>query len=96
MTLVAFAKADRATPHSVDSSRRKANSAASTRRATGWMGEDLALPLALATDLKLTNILGGSPLAFDGALAGAIGVAGGSPDQDAQIAAATATFATQL
>lgn len=45
MELVAFGKADGATPHSVDSSRRKANTAASTRRDTGWMPESLALPL---------------------------------------------------
>ena len=37
MNLIAFAKANGATPHSVDSSRRKANTAASTRRPTGWM-----------------------------------------------------------
>lgn len=96
MNLVAFVKADGATPHSVDSSRCKANTAASTRRPTGWMSEDLALPLALATDLKLTNIIGGSPLVFDGTVAGAVGIAGGSPDQDAQIAEATVAFATEL
>ncbi|MBV9915290.1 MAG: heme-binding protein [Solirubrobacterales bacterium] len=88
MGLVAFAKADGATPHSVLSSRRKANTAASTRRATGFMGEDLALPLPLATELQLTNIPGGAPLVFDKAVAGAIGIAGGTPDQDAQIATA--------
>ena len=96
MNLIAFAKADGAMPHSVESSRRKANTAASTRRPTGSMGDDLALPLPLATDLKLTNIKGGSPLAFGGTVGGAIGVAGGTPDQDAQIAAAAAAFASEL
>ncbi len=96
MNLIAFAKADGATPHSVDSSRRKANTAASTRRPTGWMGPDLALPLPLATDLKLTNIIGGSPLTLDGTVTGAIGVAGGTPDQDAQIAMAAAAYAEEL
>lgn len=86
MELIAVAKADGATPHSIDSSRRKANAAASTRRATGWMGEELALPLALATDLQLTDILGGVPIVVDGVVVGAIGVAGGAPEQDAQIA----------
>ena len=42
MTVVAFARSDDATPHSADTSRAKANAAASTRRPTGWMGEDLA------------------------------------------------------
>lgn len=96
MNLIAFAKADDATPHSVYSSRRKANAAASTRRPTGWMGDDLALPIALATELKLTNIKGGSPLSWGGTLGGAIGVAGGTPDQDAQIAAAAAAYAAEL
>lgn len=96
MDLLAFVKADGATPHSVDSSRRKANTAASTRRATGWMGDDLALPLPLATDLRLTNITGGAPLVVDGVVVGAIGIAGGTPDQDAQVAVATAARTTEL
>ena len=96
MDLLAFAKSDGATPHSVDSSRRKANTAASTRRATGWMGEDLALTLPLATDLQLTNITGGAPLVVDGVVVGAVGIAGGTPDQDAEIAAGTAAHTTDL
>jgi glc operon protein GlcG len=91
MTLVAFAKADGATPHSVYSSRAKANTAASTRRPTGSMNDELALALPLATNLKLTNITGGSPLNVDGTVIGAIGIAGGTPTQDAQIAAAVAS-----
>jgi uncharacterized protein GlcG (DUF336 family) len=96
MNLIAFAKADSATPHSVYSSRSKANTAASTRRPTGWMGDDLALSIPLATELKLTNIKGGSPLTFGGTVGGAIGVAGGTPDQDAEIAAAAAAYASEL
>ena len=64
MSLVAFARSDGATPHSADTSRAKANTAASIRRPTGGMGEDLALPLAVATGGRLTNILGGSPIWF--------------------------------
>ena len=96
MDLIAFAKADGATAHSAQSSRRKANTAASTRRATGWMGDDLALALPLATDLQLTNITGGAPLVVDGVVVGAIGVAGGTPDQDAQVATATVTHVADL
>jgi glc operon protein GlcG len=96
MNLVAFAKADGATPHSIESSRRKANTAASTRRPSGWMGEELALSLPLATDLKLTNITGGFPLVFEGTVAGAVGIAGGTPDQDAQIAEAIVAHAAEL
>jgi glc operon protein GlcG len=96
MNLIAFAKADGATPHSVYSSRSKANTAASTHRPTGWMGDDLALSIPLATELKLTNIKGGSPLNVGGTVSGAIGVAGGTPDQDAEIAAAAAAYASDL
>jgi glc operon protein GlcG len=96
MNLIVFAKADGATPHSVYSSRSKANTAASTRRPTAWMGTDLALSIPLATELKLTNIKGGYPLNVDGAVSGAIGVAGGTPDQDAEIAAAAAAYASEL
>jgi glc operon protein GlcG len=89
MTMVAFGKADGATPHSVETSRRKANTAASTRRKTGWMQDSFAIELPLATGGLLTNIPGGSPLIFDGTLVGGIGIAGGTPDQDAAVAEAT-------
>jgi uncharacterized protein GlcG (DUF336 family) len=89
MTMVAFGKADGATPHSVETSRRKANTAASTRRATGWMSDTFGVQLPLATGGALTNILGGSPLQFGGVHTGGLGVAGGTPDQDAAITAAT-------
>ena len=58
------------------------------RRPTGGMGEDLALPLAVATGGRLTNILGGSPIRFDDAHAGGLGIAGGTPLQDAEVAEA--------
>ena len=88
MSLVAFARSDGATPHSADTSRAKANTAASTRRPTGGMGEDLALPLAVATGGRLTNIRGGSPIRFDDTHAGGLGIAGGTPLQDAEVAEA--------
>lgn len=89
MTMVAFGKADGATPHSVETSQRKANTAASTRKQTGWMSESFAVQLPLGTGGLLTNILGGAPLRFDDKHVGGIGIAGGTPDQDAAIAAAT-------
>lgn len=89
MSVVAFCKADGATPHSVETSRRKANTAASTRKRTGWMSDAFAIQLPLGTGGILTNILGGFPLKFDGQFVGGLGIAGGSPDQDAAIGAAT-------
>lgn len=89
MSLLAFARADGATPHSIETSRRKANTAASTGRATGWMPADLSVTLPLGTGNLLTNIPGGVPLRFGGALAGGLGIAGGTVEQDAAVAAAT-------
>ena len=91
MGLVAFGKADGTTPHSAETSRRKANTAASTRRATGWMQGDFALALPMGSGNLLTNIRGGFPLVVDGRHIGGLGVAGGPPDQDAEIALATLT-----
>ncbi len=86
--LVAMTKADGTTPHSVETSRRKANTAASTRKATGWMQGDFATALPLGTGLLLTNIKGGYPVIFEDAVVAGFGVAGGTPDQDAEIAEA--------
>jgi glc operon protein GlcG len=88
LVMVAFGKADGATPHSVETSRRKALTSASTRRPTGWMEGDFALQAPLGTGLLLTNILGGVPLVFDNKHVGGLGVAGGTPAQDAELAAA--------
>lgn len=88
LTLVAFGKADNATPHSVETSRRKANTAASTRRPSASIPPDLAVALENGTGGLLTSIKGGVPVAFDGSHIGGLGVAGGTPEQDAEIAAA--------
>ncbi|HEY9471422.1 MAG TPA: heme-binding protein [Propionibacteriaceae bacterium] len=89
MQLVAFGRADGATPHSVETSRRKADTAASTRRPSMAMRADLTIALEHGSGGRLTSIAGGVPLAFDGIHIGGLGVAGGSPEQDAEIAAAT-------
>lgn len=49
----------------------------------------VAVALSLGTGGLLTNVKGGVPLAFDGVQVGGLGVAGGTPDQDAVIAVAT-------
>lgn len=89
LNLVAFARGDNATPHSVETSRRKANTAASTGRATGWMDENIAVALPLASNNLLTNVPGGVPLRFNGVLGGGLGIAGGTVEQDNTIARAT-------
>lgn len=89
MQLVAFGRADGATPHSVETSRRKADTAASTRRPSAAMRADLAVALEHGSGGRLTSIAGGVPIAFGGVHVGGLGVAGGAPEQDADIAAAT-------
>ena len=91
MGLVAFGRADGTTPHSVETSRRKANTGASTRRPSGWMQGDFAVALPMGSGNLLTNIRGGFPLVVDGRHIGGLGVAGGTPDQDAEVALATLT-----
>ena len=86
MELIAFARADNATPHSAETSKRKAQTSASTRRATGWMPQGLSVELPLASGNLLTNIKGGMPIFFDTCFVGAVGVAGGTVEQDASIA----------
>src|SRR3989344_5622487 len=86
MNLVAFAKANDATVHSTQTSRKKANTAASTGKPTGWMLGDLAITLPLAAGNMLTNIPGGIPIILEGKLVGGLGVAGGSVEQDREIA----------
>lgn len=89
MVPVAFGRADGATPHSVETSRRKANTAASTRKTTAAMAPQLAVALEHGTGGLLSSIKGGVPIAFSGVHVGGLGIAGGTPDQDAEIAAAT-------
>ncbi|GAA4480222.1 heme-binding protein [Microbacterium panaciterrae] len=89
MTLIAYGMADGATPHSAETSRRKAATAASTRRRTAQIPEALAAALPLGTGGILTTIDGGVPIFFGELLVGGLGVAGGSPAQDAEIALET-------
>lgn len=91
MALVAFGRADGATPHSVETSRRKADTAASTGRPSAAMRPDLAVALEHGTGGLLTSIPGGVPLVFDGVHVGGLGIAGGPPEKDAEIAAAVLT-----
>lgn len=87
MATVAFGRADGATPHSAETSRRKAATAASTRKPTAAMVPELAVALEHGSGGLLTSIKGGVPLVFDGVHVGGVGIAGGRPDQDAEIAA---------
>ncbi len=84
--LVAFGRSDGASPHGIESSRRKANTAAAKGLATGWMVGDLALSLPLAAGNALTNVRGGLPLVVDGTRVAGMGVAGGTEEEDEALA----------
>ena len=86
LAVVAFGRADGATPHSAETSRRKAMTAASTRKPSAAMAPELAVALEHGTGGLLTSIPGGLPIIVDGTHIGGLGVAGGHPDQDAEIA----------
>ncbi|MGM7678544.1 GlcG/HbpS family heme-binding protein [Microbacterium sp. A94] len=88
MAMVAFGRTDGATPHSVETSRRKAATAASTRKPTVAIAPEFAVALEHGTGGLLTSVAGGVPLSFAGVHIGGIGIAGGRPDQDAEIALA--------
>lgn len=89
MTLIAYGMADGATPHSAQTSARKAATSASTRRRTGFIPETMAVALPLGTGGALTTIDGGVPICFGDDHVGGLGVAGGSPAQDIEIALET-------
>lgn len=96
--LLSFARMDNARPASASTAITKAIAAATTRQATGPIrrGEaesDLLLNLslqnaALAGGGKMTSLLGGVPIVVDGQVIGAVGIGGGTGEQDAEVAKA--------
>jgi glc operon protein GlcG len=92
--LLAFARMDGARPASAATAMAKAASAATFRQETGPLparGEpDVLLSLALqaASGGKVTPLKGGVPITIDGQVVGAVGVGGGTGEQDAEVAKA--------
>ncbi len=96
--LIAFARMDGARPASAATSTTKAISAATYRAPTGPLPvggkePDLLLNVSLqnaASDsgAKITSLLGGLPIVVDGQVLGALGVAGGTGEQDLEVARA--------
>jgi glc operon protein GlcG len=95
--LLAFARMDGARPASIYTSMTKAVTAATYRQETGPLpanGEpDVLLNISLqnaaqASGGKLTTLKGGEPILIDGQVIGAVGVGGGSGEQDAEVARA--------
>ncbi|MDX2039014.1 MAG: heme-binding protein [Isosphaeraceae bacterium] len=95
--LLAFARMDGARPASANTALTKAITAATFRAATGPLPPggppDVLLNLsvqnaAAASGGKITTLLGGVPIIVDGQVIGAVGVGGGSGEQDAEVAKA--------
>ncbi len=95
--MLSFARMDGARPASASTALTKAVSAATFRQETGPMpakGEpDLLLSLSLqsaaaASGGKITTLKGGVPIVVDGQVIGAIGVGGGTGEQDVEVAKA--------
>ena len=86
--LLAFVRMDGARVLSIDSSKKKAMSAASSRVPSGQTNAANEIKLALATDGKLTNLLGGLPVIVEGHVIGAVGVGSVTGEQDLEVAKA--------
>ena len=87
-SLLAFVRMDGGKYLSIDSSMKKAMTAASIRVPTGGMPADIELKIGLATDGKSTNLKGGVPIVVDGHVIGAVGVGSGTGEQDLEVARA--------
>jgi glc operon protein GlcG len=96
--LLAFARMDGARPASVYTSLTKATAAATYRQATGPAPANAAQPdvllslslqnAAAASGGKMTSLKGGVPILVEGQVVGAVGVGGGTGEQDAEVARA--------
>jgi glc operon protein GlcG len=92
--LLSFARMDGARPASAATALTKAVSAATFRQETGPLpakGEpDVLLSLSIqnASGGKVTTLRGGVPIVVDGQVVGAVGVGGGTGEQDAEVAGA--------
>ena len=94
--LLAFARMDGARPASGYTALTKATTAATFRQETGPMPKaepDVLLSLSLqnaaqASGGKLTTLKGGIPVMVEGQVIGAVGIGGGTGEQDAEVAKA--------
>jgi uncharacterized protein GlcG (DUF336 family) len=89
--LLAFTRMDGAKVLSIESSMRKAATAASSRAPTGGIQGDLEFRLAHATSGRLVNLKGGLPIVVDGITIGGIGVGSQTGEEDLEVARAGLT-----
>lgn len=84
--LLAFVRMDGAFHMSLETSLRKAKTAACYGQPTGGMQDDVAVKLALGTDGQRINLPGGLPIIVDGHCIGGVGVGSGTGEQDREVA----------
>jgi uncharacterized protein GlcG (DUF336 family) len=89
--LLAFIRMDGGKILSIESSIRKATTAASSRAPTGGINGDLEFRLAHATSGRLVNLKGGLPIIVDGITIGGIGVGSQTGEEDLEVAKAGLT-----
>ena len=84
--LLAFVRMDGAFHMSLETSLRKAKTAACYGAPTGGMQDDVAIKLALGTDGQRINLPGGLPIIVGGHCIGGVGVGSGTGEQDREVA----------
>jgi glc operon protein GlcG len=89
-SLVGYIRMDGAFNHAEHTAISKAYTSASVRRPTHDMAipPDIANSIALASGGRFTTLPGGIPLVREGLVVGAIGVGGGTGEQDIEVAEA--------
>lgn len=88
--LLAFARMDGSKALSVISSTNKAVTAALSGEPTGGATADVELQIAMASDCRWTNLIGGLPIKVNGQIVGAIAAGSGTGAQDLAVARAGA------
>jgi glc operon protein GlcG len=86
--MLAFVRMDGAFSMSLETSLRKARTAAAYGLPTGHIEAGIDIKLAMGTDGQRINLPGGLPVIIDGEIAGAIGVGSGTGAQDLEVAKA--------
>ena len=89
--LIAFVRMDGAFHMSLETSLRKAKTAACYGMPSGGLQEGIDIKLALGTDGQRINLPGGLPIIVDGHCIGGIGVGSGTGEQDREVAAEAIT-----
>jgi uncharacterized protein GlcG (DUF336 family) len=86
--LLAALRMDGANYHGMDTAIAKAMTAAGWGRPTGGMDPQIAVMQVVVTGGKRVNLPGGYPVIIDGLVAGAIGIGGGTGEEDMECAKA--------